>query len=127
MSSSIFPEPLRNRDVDKNGLCKVQVNPRSAGVSGRTRRARGGGIIPPCLTHKPAAVARLARQHLKAPNEYFLREFKKKILKKSQVRSRSDQRSKWPLFALSATEMWLIIAANQTLPKGFSWVAEGCV
>ena len=61
------------------------INPRPAGVFGRTRPAEGGGAdsAPPlCLTQERVAVARWARRQKKALDEYFLRIFFNKFSEK---------------------------------------------
>ena len=58
-----------------NGLRSpgAPLNPRPAGVFGRTRPAGGGAdsAPPPCLTRERVAVARWARRQTKALDEYF--------------------------------------------------------
>ena len=67
-------------DLHNSIFSLTTFNPRSAGVSGRTRRAGGGGknYPPPLLTHEPGAVARLAKRQSKALNKYFRGYLKKK-------------------------------------------------
>ena len=73
---------LHFRPQSLSGICCSKVllgyfNPRTAGVSGRTRHGGGGGRVNiTLLTREPAAVARLARRQSKALKETFLREFR---------------------------------------------------
>ena len=66
------------------------INPRPAGVFGRTRPAGGGQILPPCLTPERMVVERREKRQTNALNKQILRT--PKILLKEvrgQVRVRS--------------------------------------
>ena len=85
---------------DKQCMLSV-LYPCRAGVSSQTGRAGGINIIT-VLNSRTSGLTRWARRQAKALREYFLRELKEN-LKRILVRSRSGQRAKSSLFALSAT------------------------
>ena len=92
----------------------ITVNLRSAGVSGRTRRAIWGGEwgyypLPPANS-RTSGGSEAGEAGIESSQQVLFEGILNTFLKRSQARWRSGQRSKQSLFALSPTEMWLIIA-----------------
>ena len=111
-----FTERLRDKREKQKGRRRKgernekTINTRPAGALAKRAQLGAGQILPPPpsprrLTRESVTAVRQARLQSKALNDYFVSEF---CSKKIPARSRSDQRSKTQLSALTVIEMELI-------------------
>ena len=92
---------------------RVLLLTRAALGSPAERAALGGGVnITPPANSRTRDRSEAGEAAIESSQRVLSVGILKIFLKRSQARSRSGQRSNRSLFALSATEMWLIIAAK---------------
>ena len=118
------PPPPAHGEVRKGGHLRFAIdaafNPRGAG-SPAQRAALVGDKLYPTTNLRTSSRSEVGGAAIESSQRVLIKRNLKDFLKRSQVRSRSVQRSKPSFFALSAPETGLITAANpnfaQSLPR----------